>query len=104
MACNIIRNENGKVVKVLAENGKNSKLFNDIVKLGYDKETALKKWATTYTPTFKNWFQQGEVDYNGEPRIIGINNVPSFIAEDRSVKHATENIGSFISKKTLLLY
>ena len=38
MACNIVRNANGNIVKVTADNGKNSKLFRDIVKLGYDKE------------------------------------------------------------------
>ena len=100
MACKVIRNKNtNKIQQVLAENGNNSKLFRDIVKLGYDKETALKKWALTRTPTFKHWFKEGRVDYNGEPRIIGINNVPSFIAEDQSTKHATENLGSFISKQ-----
>ena len=98
MACNIIRNQNGKVVNVLADNGKNSKLFKDIVALGYDKDTAAKKWALTHTPTFKHWFQEGITDQNGEPRIIGINNVPSFISEDRSTKHATENLGSFAAK------
>ena len=98
--CTVIRNDKtNKIVKVLAENGNNSLLFNSILKLGYDKETALKKWAVAYTPTFKHWFQEGEVDRNGEPRIVTINNVPSFIAEDRSTKHATENIGSFATKK-----
>ena len=29
MACNIIRNENGKLVNVTAENGKNSKIFRE---------------------------------------------------------------------------
>ena len=81
--CTVIRNDKtNKIVKVLAENGNNSLLFNSILKLGYDKETALKKWAVAYTPTFKHWFQEGEVDRNGEPRIVTINNVPSFIAED----------------------
>ena len=99
MACNIIKNENGKVVNVTANNGKNSKLFRDIVNLGYDKETAVKKWALTYTPTFKQWFGEGLVDRNGEPKIITVNNQPVFMADDKTVKHATENIGSFISKK-----
>ena len=74
MACNIVRNENGKIVQVTTENGNNSRLFNKIVSLGYDKETALKKWALAYTPTFKHWFQEGMTDQNGEPRIVGINN------------------------------
>ena len=99
MACNIIRNENGKLVNVTAENGKNSKLFRDIVKLGYDKETALKKWANTYTPTFKQWFGEGVVDSNGEPKISIIDDQPVFTADDNTTKHATENLGTYISKK-----
>ncbi len=99
MACNIIKNPNGKVVKVTANNGKDSKLFKDIVNLGYDKETAVKKWAMVYTPTFRQWFGKGIVDSNGEPTINMVNNKPVFIGEDNSIKHATENLGSFISKK-----
>ena len=99
MACRIIKNQNDKVVTVYAENGNESKLFKDIVKLGYDKDTALKKWAMTLTPTFKNWFQEGRTDKNGEPKIFSIDNVPSFIAEDNTTKHATENYGSFASKR-----
>ena len=67
MACTVYRNPvNQEIDKVVAENGKSSKLFNSMVKLGLDKEAALKKWAVTYTPTFQNWFQNGEVDSNGE--------------------------------------
>ena len=99
MACNIVYNEQGKVSKVFADNGKESKLFKDIVKLGFDKETALKKWSVAYTPTFKNWFGQGNVDTNGEPKIVMVNQDPMFIADDATTKHATENLGSFKSKK-----
>ena len=99
MACNIVRNEKGQIYKVLADNGKESKLFKDIVKLGFDKETALKKWSVAYTPTFKNWFGKGNVDTNGEPKIIMVNRDPMFIADDNTTKHATENLGSFKSKK-----
>ena len=71
MACRILRNDKNEVSKVLAKNGKESKLFKDIVKLGYDKETALKKWALVYTPTFKQWFGDSKVvDKNGEPLIV----------------------------------
>ena len=89
MACRIIRNkETNKISKVLAKNGNESKLFKDIVKLGYDKETALKKWALVYTPTFKHWFGQGNVDTNGEPRIVTVNQDPVFIANNKTIKHA----------------
>lgn len=71
MACNIIYNEKGKVINVLADNGNNSKLFKDIVALGYDKDSAAKKWALTHTPTFKQWFGKSKmVDTNGEPKIM----------------------------------
>ena len=96
MACTVYRNPvNQEIDKVVAENGKSSKLFNSMVKLGLDKEAALKKWAVTYTPTFQNWFQNGEVDSNGEPRIVNVNGDPVFVSEDKTLKHATENLGSF---------
>jgi len=96
MACTVYRNpKTQEIDKVTTENGKTSKLFNSIVGLGLNKEAALRKWAVTYTPTFKNWFQQGDVDSNGEPRIVNVNGDPVFIAEDKSTKHATENLGSF---------
>ena len=56
MACNIIRNEKGELVEVLAENGKRSTLFKKIKALGNTKEDALEKWALTHTSTFKHWF------------------------------------------------
>ena len=96
MACTVYRNPvTNEIDKVTTESGKTSKLFNSVVNLGLDKESALKKWAVTYTPTFKNWFQNGEVDSNGEPRIVNVNGDPVFIAEDKTLKHATENLGSF---------
>ena len=98
--CTIIRDKKtNKISKVLARNGNESRLFKNIVKLGYDKETALKKWALVYTPTFKHWFGNGNIDSNGEPRIVNVNKNPVFIAEDKTTKHATENLGTFLSKK-----
>jgi len=96
MACTVYRNPvTNEIDKVTTENGKNSKLFKSIVNLGLDKEAALKKWAVTYTPTFKNWFQKGQIDSNGEPKIINVNGNPVFVSEDQTIKHATENLGSF---------
>ena len=41
MACKVIRHKDtNKIQKVFAKNGNESKLFKDIVRLGYDKETA----------------------------------------------------------------
>ena len=76
--CIIIRNpETKKIERVNAPNGEESKLFNDIVSLGIDKETALKHWGQVYTDSFKNWFgdwerKQGSkvVDKNGEPLLV----------------------------------
>ena len=103
MACRVIRNKNtNNIVRVLAKNGKESKLFKDIVNLGYDKETALKKWALTLTPTFRQWFGDSKsVDRNGEPSISILNNDPVFVGEDNTIKHATENLGSFTTKKDI---
>lgn len=80
MACSIIRNKSGEVDKVLASNGKDSILYNDILNIpaiAGDKEQALRMWAIAYTPEFKNrhgdW-ENGEatinLDANGEP-VIG---------------------------------
>ena len=80
MACSIIRNKSGEIKKVLAANGKDSILYNEILSLpaiAGDKEQALRMWAIAYTPEFKNrhgdW-ENGEstitLDDNGEP-VIG---------------------------------
>lgn len=77
--------------------------------LGLDPENALGKWALVYTPTFKNWFGDWEkntqfadpsdtIDKNGEPVISIVNNTPVFVNNKSELKHATENIGSFVSK------
>ena len=72
MGCEIRRDSKNNITKVIAENGRESILFNEIVNLGYDKESALKKWALVYTPTFKEWFGKGSVDANGEPQIFNL--------------------------------
>ena len=101
MACKVYRNPvTQEIDQVLTENDKPSKLYKSILDLGIDKETALNKWALTYTPTFKNWFQNGNKDANGEPIISIIDNTPVFVAEDGSTKHATENLGSFSNPRS----
>ena len=104
MACRVNRNPiNQEIDQVLTEKGKKSKLYQSILDLGIDKETALRKWALTYTPTFKNWFQNGNIDENGEPIISVIDNTPVFTAEDGSIKHATENLGTFNNPRSSAL-
>src|SRR5687767_8463585 len=69
--CSVIRDSNNEIKQVLAANGKESKLFNDISKLTSSKEEALKLWAQTYTPQFKRWFGNSKVvDKNNEPLIV----------------------------------
>jgi hypothetical protein len=78
MACSILRNsETNEIEKVMAPNGKESILFNNILNSIKDKEEALKAWAQVYTPSFKAWFgdwEKGEgskvVDSNGEPLLV----------------------------------
>lgn len=99
MGCSIIRNpETREIERVLAPNGKESRLYQDILSImGPEaKEDALKFWGLAYTPKFKEWFGDWErlerirredpamdeftfntvndsvskdIDENGEPRI-----------------------------------
>ena len=57
MACSIIRNKSGEIKTVLAANGKDSILYQNILEIpamAGDKEQALRMWAIAYTPEFKN--------------------------------------------------
>lgn len=86
MACSIIRNTvTNELQSVLAPNGKESILFDSILKLQPDAEQALRMWAQTYTPSFKNIYgdwENGEssikLDANQEPSLSDIN-LPAFI-------------------------
>lgn len=99
MGCSIIRNsETKEIERVLAPNGKDSILYDDILSVmgSESKEDALTLWAQVYTPEFKDWFGDWErlerikredpgmdmdtmesiasnvstdVDANGEPRL-----------------------------------
>jgi hypothetical protein len=99
MGCSIIRNsETKEIERVLAPNGKDSILYDDILSVmgPESKEDALTLWAQVYTPEFKDWFGDWErlerikredpgmdmdtmesiasnvskdVDSNGEPRL-----------------------------------
>ena len=70
MACTVKRNIKGEIETVLAENGKDSILYQDLVSIGLDPEAALRRWSTVYTPTFKRFFADSQaVDENNEPLI-----------------------------------
>ena len=72
MACRVQRNPvNNKIEKVIAENGKESILFNSILDQTKDAEEALVQYAYTHTDSFKKWFGNSQVvDENGEPKIM----------------------------------
>ena len=44
-SCQVFRNNTGQIDKVEAPNGKESKLYQEILKVNPDKEEALKLWA-----------------------------------------------------------
>ena len=71
MACRVERNEKGSITQVNAPNGKPSVLFQSLLK-HYDGnvEKAIKGYALTHTPTFREWFgNSAVVDENGEPQV-----------------------------------
>jgi len=72
MACRVQRNPvNNKIEKVIAENGKESILFNSILDQTKDAEDALVQYAYTHTDSFKKWFGDSKVvDENGEPLMV----------------------------------
>lgn len=85
MACKIYRDKTtGEVQTVIAPNGQESRLFNDIMNLpevAKDQELAVDMYLLAYTPTFKRYFgdfEQGEakglVDQNNEPFVSALRN------------------------------
>ena len=69
MNCQVFRNkQTNEIEEVLAPNGQESILFKDLLAEYKDKEVALQKWATTYTPSFKADYN-GNYDVNGEVQI-----------------------------------
>lgn len=106
MACQVIRKEDGSISQVLAENGKESKLFATLKELSDGNEkSALRLWAQTYTPTFKAWFGQSKVvDENGEPLIVYHGTGRKFEEFDfkrlgETTEHPTAQLGFFFSSK-----
>lgn len=77
MTCSIIRNKETKEIEqVLAPNGKDSKLYQEILKINPDKESALKSWAQVYTPNFKKWFGDWENDATNSSKVVDENGEP----------------------------
>ena len=71
MACNVIKNIDGTVSQVFADNGNPSNLFNDLVNKIGSKEDAHKIWLKTQTKSFKEDFKD-VLDNNGEPYIESV--------------------------------
>ena len=71
MACNVIKNIDGTVSQVFADNGNPSNLFNDLVDKIGSKEDAHKIWLKTQTKSFKEDFKD-VLDNNGEPYIESV--------------------------------
>jgi hypothetical protein len=76
-SCQVFRNNAGQIDRVEAPNGKESKLYKDMLSIQPDPEVALKLWAQVYTDSFKAWFGDWEkkegskvVDENGEPLLV----------------------------------
>jgi len=75
--CAITKNKSGDVDKVYAPNGKESILYNELLKLsGNDREMSLRLWAVVYTTKFKilngDWENSRsnlKLDDNGEPLV-----------------------------------
>ena len=74
MACNVVKNIDGSVSQVYANNGSPSNLFNDLVSRLGSKEEAHKVWLETQTKAFKNKFED-VLDENGEPYIESVESV-----------------------------
>lgn len=81
LSCSIIRNESGRVERVLAPNGMDSKLYNEALEATGSEEKALETWATAYTPGFEAYYGNWEnarvkemypLDSNGEPSMYDI--------------------------------
>ena len=81
LACNIIRNGSGRVERVLAPNGMDSRLYGEALEATGSEEKALETWATAYTPGFEAYYGNWEnarvkemypLDGNGEPRMYDV--------------------------------
>lgn len=77
MSCKIFRDDKGEIAKVIAPNGEESKLYNDLLKmpeLDGDKNLAGELYLLAYTPSFKSYFGDFE---NGEIKgLVDVNNEP----------------------------
>jgi len=75
--CKIFRDDKGEIAKVVAPNGGESRLYNDLLSMpdvAADKELAADLYLLAYTPSFKSYFGDFE---NGEIKgLVDTNNEP----------------------------
>ena len=82
-SCSIIRNkEDGRIIKVMAPNQRQSILYQSALDAVGDEELALRIWARAYTSSFKlrfgDWQKEHtnlKLDINGEPLISTVMNL-----------------------------
>ena len=102
MACSIIRNSKGRVTKVLAKNGQESQLYNQLksVKgINGKPETALNIYDLTRQDQFKDWFEDSKtVDKNGDPLLLYFDPKTKTFSND--LKHKKAGLPPFYVKVT----
>ena len=91
MACSVIY-EDGKLKRVVAPNGEDSKLYSAIRALPEIKtdEEALHLWAQVYTQSFKDWFGDWETLAQAKLLFHNIEGMYQYSAEDHPEKFLFE--------------
>lgn len=97
MACRVLYLPKTNLVdKVFAENGEESKVFNEITThLKGDKQSAYKEYLKTRTTKFKEWFGNSKfVDTNGEPLVFyhGADDLHEYFLSNTTRGKATEKL------------
>ena len=74
----------------------NSLLYNELLNMTGNAEQATRLYLNTKSKAFKDWFGNGEVDENGEPRITNdYDNYNVVYLNENGDKKAVRNFGSF---------
>lgn len=103
MACNINRNNTGKIISVEAPNGKESLLFQSINECAFmsDTETSLSVYMNAYAPKVES--MDIERDVNGEPKLFyrtPKNNVTDNIEDPLIAGEIGQYSGGFYNAQT----
>lgn len=91
MSCDVI---------VRADNGKESKLYKDLLNITNDAELAHRMYLQTKSSNFKNWFNgSNAIDSNGEP-IVKIREDSIFYTNSNNEVKSAYNFGTFGKQNT----